>query len=131
MPMNETEYRAALDEVSRLMDCAPDTLERGRLLALVAAVAEYEEEHYPVSKPDVFAVIGYWLESRRRYAGWPAWFRCSLVAACYFVSSLLSLARDLCETVYASYPSEAEDGFERALAESRPAEQEPWATGRW
>ena len=115
MPMNETEYQATLEEVSRLMDCAPDTLERGRLLALVAAVAEYEEEHYPVSKPDVFAVIGYRLESRRRYAGWPAWVRRSLVTACYRASSLLALARDLCETAYASYPAEAEDGFERVL----------------
>jgi len=31
----------------------------------------------------------------------------------------VALARDLCETAYASYPVEAEDGFERALAESR------------
>jgi len=117
--MNETEYQAALEEVKCLWDCAPDTPERERLLALVAAVEEYEEEHYPMSKPDVFAVVGYRLESRWAYAGWPAWFRRSLVAACYFASSLLSLARDACETVYGSYPVEAEDGFERALAESR------------
>ena len=114
--MNETEYQATLEEVSRLMDCAPDTPERARLRDLAAAVEGYEEEHYPMPKPDVFAVIGYRLESWRRYAGWPAWFRRSLVTACYFASSLLALARDLCETAYASYPGEAEDGFERALA---------------
>jgi len=108
--MNETEYQAALEEVKRLWDCAPDTPEGERLLVLVAAVEGYEEEHYPMSKPDGFAAIGYRLESRRAYAGWPAWLRRSLVAACYFVSSLLSLARDLCETAYASYP--AEDGDE-------------------
>ena len=126
--MNETEYQATLEEVSRLMDCAPDTPERGRLLALVAAVAEYEEEHYPVSKPDVFAVIGYRLESRRRYAGWPAWFRCSLVAACYRASSLLSLARDVRESVYASCPSEAvEEEFAASLAALGRDEER----GRW
>jgi len=36
------------------------------------------------------------------------------------VAALGALARDVCETVYASYPVEAEDGFERAVAESRP-----------
>ena len=130
--MNETEYQATLEEVSRLMDCAPDTPERARLRDLAAAVEGYEEEHYPMPKPDVFAVIGYRLESWRRYAGWPAWFRRSLVTVCYRASSLLALARDLCETAYASYPSEAvEEEFAASLAESRPAEQEPWATGRW
>jgi len=32
------------------------------------------------------------------------------------IRGAVSLARDACESVYASYPSEAEDGFERALA---------------
>ena len=117
--MNETEYQATLEEVSRLMDCVPDTPGSERLRDLAVAVEGYEEEHYPVSKPDVFAVIGYRLESRRRYAGWPAWVRRSLVTACYRASSLLALARDVRESVYASCPSEAEDGFERALAEGR------------
>jgi len=115
--MNETEYQAALEEVKRPWDCAPDTPEGERLLVLVAAVEGYEEEHYPMSKPDGFAAIGYRLESRRAYAGWPAWLRRSLVAACYFVSSLLSLARDLCETAYASYPAEeVEEEFAASMA---------------
>ena len=35
------------------------------------------------------------------------------------VAGVTALARDLCESVYASYPVEAEDGFARALAEGR------------
>ena len=31
-----------------------------------------------------------------------------------------ALARDFCETMHQRYPAEAEDGFEQALAESRP-----------
>jgi hypothetical protein len=35
------------------------------------------------------------------------------------VAVLWSLVWDLCESVYASYPDEAEDGLARALAEGR------------
>ena len=37
----------------------------------------------------------------------------------YLFLFLLSLVRDFCISMYTSYPAEAEDGFERALAESR------------
>ena len=52
------------------------------------------------------------------------WFllQCALHLLARLVAGAVALARDLCETAYASYPGEAEDGFERALAESRPEE---------
>jgi len=45
--------------------------------------------------------------------------RSALHLVARLVAGAVALARDLCETAYASYPVEAEDGFERALAESR------------
>ena len=48
------------------------------------------------------------------------WLQCALHLLARLVAGVTALARDLCESAYASYPSEAEDGFSRALAESRP-----------
>lgn len=72
--------------------------------------------------------IAEWTESPRRRLRYLLQSALHLVAR--LVAGAWSLARDACESVYASYPSEAEDGFERALAESRLEEQEPWTVGQ-
>lgn len=43
------------------------------------------------------------------------WLQCALHSLARLVAGLTPLARDVCETVYASYPDEAEDGFRQAL----------------
>lgn len=45
------------------------------------------------------------------------WFllQCASHSLARLIAGLMPLARDVCETVYASYPDAAEDGFRQAL----------------
>ncbi|WP_066381103.1 MULTISPECIES: type II toxin-antitoxin system HigA family antitoxin [unclassified Anabaena] len=60
----EADYRAALDEIARLFDAAPNTPECDRLEVLTTLVEAYEQQHYPITAPDPIEAILYYLESR-------------------------------------------------------------------
>ncbi len=61
---NESDYRAALDEIERLFDAEPNTPEFNRLDILTTLVEAYEQRHYPIEAPDPIEAILYYLESR-------------------------------------------------------------------
>ncbi|GAB1537866.1 DNA-binding protein [Scytonema sp. NUACC21] len=61
---NETDYRAALNEIERLFDAEPDTAEFNRLDILTTLVEAYEQRHYPIEAPEPIEAILYYLESR-------------------------------------------------------------------
>lgn len=61
---SDADYQAALAEVERLYDAAPDTLEGDRLEVLVTLIQAYEARHYQIPLPDPIAAIEYHLESR-------------------------------------------------------------------
>ena len=60
----EADYQAALEEIEKLFDAAPDTPEGDRLEVLVTLVEAYEEKHYSIPKPDPIEAIFYHMESR-------------------------------------------------------------------
>jgi HTH-type transcriptional regulator/antitoxin HigA len=60
----ETDYQAALEEIEKLFDAAPDTPEGDRLEVLVTLVEAYEEKHYSIPMPDPIEAILYHMESR-------------------------------------------------------------------
>lgn len=70
---NEADYRAALDEIERLFDAEPNTIECDkpfghgfayRLEVLTTLVEAYEQQHYPIAAPEPIEAILYYLESR-------------------------------------------------------------------
>lgn len=61
---SEDDYDAALAELETLMDAEPGTAEEERLEVLSTLVWAYEQEHYPIDKPDPIAAIEYYIESR-------------------------------------------------------------------
>lgn len=61
---NEADYQAALEEIERLFDAAPDTREGDRLEVLSTLVDAYEEKHYSIPLPDPIEAILYHMESR-------------------------------------------------------------------
>jgi len=61
---NEDDYKAALSEVERLFDAAPDTADGDRLDVLTTLLEVYEKNHYPIPSPDPVEAIKYWMESR-------------------------------------------------------------------
>jgi HTH-type transcriptional regulator/antitoxin HigA len=60
----ETDYQAALDEIDRLFDAAPDTPEGDRLEVLATLVEAYEDRHYAIPLPDPIEAIKYYMASR-------------------------------------------------------------------
>lgn len=60
----EPDYQAALAEIERLFDAAPNTPEGDHLQILATLVESYEDQHYPISFPDPVDAIKYHLESR-------------------------------------------------------------------
>lgn len=60
----EVDYQAALAEIERLLDAAPNTYESDRLEVLAALVEAYEDRHYPIAEPDPIEAIRYYMESR-------------------------------------------------------------------
>jgi HTH-type transcriptional regulator / antitoxin HigA len=64
-PINtERDYQAALGEIERLFEAAPDTPEAERLQVWTTLVAAYEEERFPIPAPDPIEAIVYHMESR-------------------------------------------------------------------
>lgn len=61
---NEQDYQAALQEIERLMDAAPGSLDEDKLDVLATLVNVYEAEHYPMDRPSPIAALEYYLESR-------------------------------------------------------------------
>lgn len=59
---NESQHRAALQEVERLWDARPRTPEHDRLEVLATLVEDYEEKHHPVYPPDPVAAIRFRME---------------------------------------------------------------------
>ena len=60
----EADYQAALAEIERLFDAAPNTLEEDRLDVLTTLVQAYEAQHYAIPVPDPVEAIKYYMESR-------------------------------------------------------------------
>ena len=60
----ESDYEAALSEIERLFDAAPNTAESDRLDVLTTLVNVYEDKHYPIPEPDPIEAIKYYMESR-------------------------------------------------------------------
>jgi HTH-type transcriptional regulator / antitoxin HigA len=60
----EADYEAALAEIKRLFDAAPNTPQSDRLDVLTTLVEVYEMHHYPISEPDPIEAIKYYMESR-------------------------------------------------------------------
>src|SRR5712691_2511898 len=58
------EYEAALAEIDRLFDAAPNTPEGDRLDVLATLVEAYEEQHYSIPAPDPIEAIKYYMDSR-------------------------------------------------------------------
>jgi HTH-type transcriptional regulator/antitoxin HigA len=60
----EADYKAALVEIERLFDAAPNTPDGDRLEVLVTLVEAYEAQHYTIPTPDPVEAIKYYMESR-------------------------------------------------------------------
>jgi HTH-type transcriptional regulator/antitoxin HigA len=60
----EADYDAALVEIERLFDAAPNTAENDRLDVFTTLVEAYEAHHYPIPEPDPVEAIKYYMESR-------------------------------------------------------------------
>jgi len=64
---NEEDYRAALAEVSALVDIDPEasTPEGDRLELLGVLIGRYEDEHFPLERPDPIEAIKFRMEQQR------------------------------------------------------------------
>jgi len=64
---NEEDYRAALAEVSALVDIDPEanTREGDRLELLGVLVGRYEDEHFPLERPDPIEAIKFRMEQEQ------------------------------------------------------------------
>lgn len=60
----ESDYQAALAEIERLFDAAPNTPTGDRLDVLATLVEAYEAQHYSLPAPDPIEALTYHLESR-------------------------------------------------------------------
>lgn len=60
----ENDYQAALEEVERLFNAAPDSPEGDRLEVLTTLIEAYEEKHYSIPPPDPVEAILYYVDSR-------------------------------------------------------------------
>ena len=60
----EADYEAALAEIERLFDAAPNTPEGDRLEVFATLVEAYEEQHYSIPIPNPIEAIKYYMESR-------------------------------------------------------------------
>ena len=60
----EQDYRAALEEISGLMEAAPGTTASDRLDVLATLVESYEAHHYPIEAPDPIAAIEFMMEQK-------------------------------------------------------------------
>jgi HTH-type transcriptional regulator / antitoxin HigA len=60
----KSDYQNALQEIERLFDAEPNSLELDRLDILTTLVEAYERQHYPIDAPDAISAILYYLEAR-------------------------------------------------------------------
>lgn len=60
----EADYEAALAEIERLFDAAPNTPENDRLDVFTTLVEAYEAHHFPIPEPDPVEALKYYMESR-------------------------------------------------------------------
>jgi HTH-type transcriptional regulator/antitoxin HigA len=60
----ETDYRAALDEVERLWEAEPGTLEGDSVEVLSTLIEAYEAVHHPIAPPDPVAAITFMMEQK-------------------------------------------------------------------
>ena len=60
----EADHEAALAEIERLFDAAPNTPQNDRLDVFTTLVEAYEAHHYPIPEPDPVEAIKYYMESR-------------------------------------------------------------------
>jgi HTH-type transcriptional regulator/antitoxin HigA len=58
------DYEAALAEIERLFDAAPDTPEGEQLEIWATLVGAYEDKHAPIPPPDPIEAVLYHIESR-------------------------------------------------------------------
>ncbi|MBI5474416.1 MAG: transcriptional regulator [Ignavibacteriae bacterium] len=56
------EYRKALAEIDKLVDCRVGSKEEDRLVVLSLLVEAYEQEHYPIAPPDPIEAIKFRME---------------------------------------------------------------------
>ena len=61
---NNRDYRAALNEIDRLMDAQPNSAEGDRLDVLATLVEAWEEKHWPIDSPDPVEAILFAMEQR-------------------------------------------------------------------
>ncbi|HEV7398370.1 MAG TPA: transcriptional regulator [Pyrinomonadaceae bacterium] len=61
---NNRDYRAALNEIDRLMDAQPNSMEGDRLDVLVTLVEAWEEKHWPIELPDPVEAILFAMDQR-------------------------------------------------------------------
>ena len=70
----EADYEAALTEIKRLFDAAPNTPEGERLEVLATLVEAYEEQRYGISTPDPIEAITIWKVAAFAAVTWsPTW----------------------------------------------------------
>ena len=61
---NNRDYRAALNEIDRLMDARPNSAEGDRLDVLATLVEAWEEKHWPIDSPDPVEAILFAMDQR-------------------------------------------------------------------
>jgi len=61
---NNRDYRAALNEIDRLMDARSNSAEGDRLDVLATLVEVWEEKHWPIDRPDPVEAILFAMEQR-------------------------------------------------------------------
>lgn len=87
----EADYQAALKEIERLFDAAPNTPEFDRLDILSTLVEAYEKMTDPIDLPDPIEAIRYYMETR----GWSRRDLESCLGSRARVSEILSRKRSL------------------------------------
>jgi HTH-type transcriptional regulator/antitoxin HigA len=62
---SESDYKAALEEINKLIESQPGTTEGDRMDVLVTLVEAYEVKNFPIPEPgDPVEVLEYYMESR-------------------------------------------------------------------
>jgi HTH-type transcriptional regulator/antitoxin HigA len=60
----EADYAAALQEIERMFDAAPNTPDGDRLEVWTTLLEAYEDEHYSIPAPDPIEALRYFMDSR-------------------------------------------------------------------
>jgi len=62
---SEEDYKEALTEIDKLIDCNEGSLEEEKLLILSLLVEAYEEENYPIGMPHLIKIIEFRMEQKK------------------------------------------------------------------